>query len=596
MAQQVIPTAQLVPRFHTIGRCNNYAVLQSISCSPECKIVGQILLDHPLGYVLTATADVHTMYLQQFWRTVSKVPVETPENPFVAPVNIETIEAFMNRVGYQGVVDKVSAFYMKNLAQPWQTMFKVFNRCLTTRTSGHDQTKINILQMFHAVINRTNVDYAALLWIKEDYHSIKDDIPLEIRATDDFKEYETVFMNVDVPMNQPQPSSGEEEEANCWRIKFTQKSLKITIRQQKVVKGEKDDDDFTDRLEPGSHKDNPKHVDDDDDKYKEKVDEEEGGEMGSLETRTEEMQTPIPTKLRSPRTILSSDKNITQELTDTVPLPTTTTSNTPHSKRRISSKYSHLPGALRRMCRRQGYMIQNMERKCVTTKQFWKTHKQVNQVLHEGVSQLAEKATEDLIENNLKPCIAATIIEDRDAFRSEVPDLVSQEFNAQAPKIIEDLFKKYEAMLFKTSNVNVVCATCGKYVFNSNHDAFVSKFINDIVQLILFIVDSGCTKHMTGNLKLLCNFEISRSKGFIRSKASITISSQLVNFCDTDLEVAFMKSTCFVRDLQENDLLTGKAKRSTFKTKFVPTSKGRLNLLHMDLCDPMRVESINEKK
>ncbi|GJS35269.1 hypothetical protein Tco_0533651 [Tanacetum coccineum] len=27
-----------------------------------------------------------------------------------------------------------------------------------------------------------------------------------------------------------------------------------------------------------------------------------------------------------------------------------------------------------------------------------------------------------------------------------------------------------------------------------------------IVQLILFIVDSGCTKHMTGNLKLLCNF------------------------------------------------------------------------------------------
>ncbi|GJQ95003.1 hypothetical protein Tco_0006142 [Tanacetum coccineum] len=27
-----------------------------------------------------------------------------------------------------------------------------------------------------------------------------------------------------------------------------------------------------------------------------------------------------------------------------------------------------------------------------------------------------------------------------------------------------------------------------------------------IVQLILFIVDSGCTKHMTGNFKLLCNF------------------------------------------------------------------------------------------
>ncbi|GJW98089.1 putative ribonuclease H-like domain-containing protein [Tanacetum coccineum] len=30
--------------------------------------------------------------------------------------------------------------------------------------------------------------------------------------------------------------------------------------------------------------------------------------------------------------------------------------------------------------------------------------------------------------------------------------------------------------------------------------------ITNIVQLILFIVDSGCTKHMMGNLKLLCNF------------------------------------------------------------------------------------------
>nr|GEV74687.1 hypothetical protein [Tanacetum cinerariifolium] len=29
---------------------------------------------------------------------------------------------------------------------------------------------------------------------------------------------------------------------------------------------------------------------------------------------------------------------------------------------------------------------------------------------------------------------------------------------------------------------------------------------SQIVQLIIFIVDSGCTKHMTGNLKLLCNF------------------------------------------------------------------------------------------
>ncbi|GKE71667.1 retrovirus-related pol polyprotein from transposon TNT 1-94 [Tanacetum coccineum] len=39
-----------------------------------------------------------------------------------------------------------------------------------------------------------------------------------------------------------------------------------------------------------------------------------------------------------------------------------------------------------------------------------------------------------------------------------------------------------------------------------------------------------------------------------------------------------------------------KANRSSFKTKTVPSSKGRLNLLHMDLFGPMRIESINGKK
>ncbi|GJT10641.1 retrovirus-related pol polyprotein from transposon TNT 1-94 [Tanacetum coccineum] len=221
--------------------------------------------------------------------------------------------------------------------------------------------------------------------------------------------------------------------------------------------------------------------------------------------------------------------------------------------------------------------------------------------------------------------------------------------------------------------------------------------ITNIVQLILFIVDSGCTKHMTGNLKLLCNF-VEKFLGTVRfgndqfapilgygdlNQGNVTIKRvyyveglnhnlfSVGQFCDADLEVAFRKSTCFVRDLQGNDLLTGsrgsdlytislqettsstpicfmakasptqawlwhrrlshlnfdyitllskkdivtslpklkyvkdqlcsscemsKAKRSSFKSKAVPSSKGRLNLLHMDLCGPMRVASINGKK
>ncbi|GJY22592.1 retrovirus-related pol polyprotein from transposon TNT 1-94 [Tanacetum coccineum] len=107
--------------------------------------------------------------------------------------------------------------------------------------------------------------------------------------------------------------------------------------------------------------------------------------------------------------------------------------------------------------------------------------------------------------------------------------------------------------------------------------------ITNIVQLILFIVDSGCTKHMTGNLKLLCNF-VEKFLGTVHfgndqfalilgygdlNQGNIMIKRvyyveglnhnlfSVGQFCDADLEVAFRKSTCFVRDLQGNDLLTG---------------------------------------
>nr|GFA52883.1 retrovirus-related Pol polyprotein from transposon TNT 1-94 [Tanacetum cinerariifolium] len=209
-----------------------------------------------------------------------------------------------------------------------------------------------------------------------------------------------------------------------------------------------------------------------------------------------------------------------------------------------------------------------------------------------------------------------------------------------------------------------------------------------LVEIILFIVDSGCSKHIMGNLKLLTNF-VEKFLGSVKFRndqsapilgygdlvqGTITIKRvyyveelnhnlfSVSQFCDADLEVAFWKSTCYIRDLKGNDLLTGsrgtdlypnliclmakstlsqawlwhrrlshlnfdtinllskndimiglqklkfvkdhlcsscelgKAKRKSFQTKTTPSSKRRLHLLHMDLCGPMRVESINGKK
>ncbi|GJS11520.1 retrovirus-related pol polyprotein from transposon TNT 1-94 [Tanacetum coccineum] len=113
-------------------------------------------------------------------------------------------------------------------------------------------------------------------------------------------------------------------------------------------------------------------------------------------------------------------------------------------------------------------------------------------------------------------------------------------------------------------------------------------------------------------------------------------------FCDSNLEVAFRKHICFIHNLEDVDLLTGsrgnnlytlsfgdmmasspisrhglvrgipklkfekvhlcyacamgKSKKKPHKPKSEDTNQEKLYLLHMDLCGPMRVASVNGKK
>ncbi|GJR08165.1 retrovirus-related pol polyprotein from transposon TNT 1-94 [Tanacetum coccineum] len=52
----------------------------------------------------------------------------------------------------------------------------------------------------------------------------------------------------------------------------------------------------------------------------------------------------------------------------------------------------------------------------------------------------------------------------------------------------------------------------------------------------------------------------------------------------------------YVKDQLCSSCEVSKAKRSSFTTKAVPSSKGRLNLLHMDLCGPIDGENMDKMK
>ncbi|GJZ65013.1 integrase, catalytic region, zinc finger, CCHC-type containing protein [Tanacetum coccineum] len=169
--------------------------------------------------------------------------------------------------------------------------------------------------------------------------------------------------------------------------------------------------------------------------------------------------------------------------------------------------------------------------------------------------------------------------------------------------------------------------------------SLISK--NKVVQIVLWIVDSGCSKLMTGDRSLMKIF-IEKFMGTVRFGndhfAAITRYGDYVQgnitifhvyyveglghnlfsvgkFCDGDLEVAFRSKTCYVPNMEGDDLLTGdresnlypiyhlcsacergKSKKSSHPPKVVPSTHFKLELLHMDLCGPMRVASINRKK
>ncbi|GJW29210.1 retrovirus-related pol polyprotein from transposon TNT 1-94 [Tanacetum coccineum] len=218
-----------------------------------------------------------------------------------------------------------------------------------------------------------------------------------------------------------------------------------------------------------------------------------------------------------------------------------------------------------------------------------------------------------------------------------------------------------------------------------------------VVQIVLWYLDSGCSKHMTGDRSWLRNF-MKKFIGTVRFRndhfgsiigyGDYVIGDSVISrvyyveglghnlffvgqFCDSDLKVAFKKHTCFVRDLDGVDLIKGsrgtnlytifvedmmrsspicllskasknkswlwhrrlnhlnfgtlndlsrkdlvrglprlkfendhlcsacqlgKSRKPTCKPKMINTITEVLHTLHMDLCGPLRVHSINGKR
>nr|GEV26659.1 hypothetical protein [Tanacetum cinerariifolium] len=126
----------------------------------------------------------------------------------------------------------------------------------------------------------------------------------------------------------------------------------------------------------------------------------------------------------------------------------------------------------------------------------------------------------------------------------------------------------------RTSNDNAVCATCEKCLVDYDHFACFTKMLNDVnartkkpnAVLISTRKTKGhahksvATPHNQKFAPILDYGDLVQGNIMINRVYYVEgLNHNLFSvgqFCDADLEVAFRKSTCFVRDLQGNDLLT----------------------------------------
>nr|GFA64378.1 hypothetical protein [Tanacetum cinerariifolium] len=208
-------------------------------------------------------------------------------------------------------------------------------------------------------------------------------------------------------------------------------------------------------------------------------------------------------------------------------------------------------------------------------------------------------------------------------------------------------------------NFDLKCATCNGCLFYDNHDSCVLEFINSVnarvksksakkpvFQIVLWYLDSGCSKHMTEDRSQLINFvrkflgtvkfgndHVSKIMGYGDYKiGNVTILRvyfmeglghnlfSVGQFYDSDLEswlwhrrlshlnfgainhlarqglVQGLPKLKFEKDHLCSACAMGKSKKKSHKTKSEDTNQEKLYLLHMDLCGPMRVESVNGKK
>nr|GEX60497.1 integrase, catalytic region, zinc finger, CCHC-type, peptidase aspartic, catalytic [Tanacetum cinerariifolium] len=139
----------------------------------------------------------------------------------------------------------------------------------------------------------------------------------------------------------------------------------------------------------------------------------------------------------------------------------------------------------------------------------------------------------------------------------------------------------------------------------------IFQFTLLVVKIVLWYLDSGCSKHMTGNRSQLMNFvskflrtvrfendQIAKIVGYGNYQLGNLshLNFGILNKLAKDGLARGIPKLKFKKDHLCSACALGKSKKSSHQPKDKDTNQEKVYLLHMVLCGQMLVESINEKK
>nr|GEU52727.1 hypothetical protein [Tanacetum cinerariifolium] len=284
--------------------------------------------------------------------------------------------------------------------------------------------------------------------------------------------------------------------------------------------------------------------------------------------------------------------------------------------------------------------------------------KQTYKQLYDSIKSLRVRSKEQSLKETLSKLKGKAIVTEVVTLHPIDPALLKIDVAPLAPKLRNNMTAHTDYLRHSqeetTTFKEIVERTNLMVVTPKNNDKkirFAEHIPSSVVQIVLWYLDSGCSKHMTRDRFQLINFvhkflgtvkfrndHVAKIMGYGDYKiGNLTILRvyfmeglghnlfSMGQFCDSDLEASKTKSWLWhlrlshlnfgainhlarqglVRGLPklkfEKDHLCsacamGKSMKKSHKPKSEDTNQEKLYLLHMDLCGLMRVKSVNGKK